>query len=440
MVLRLHRLQNADRWSLGNRHERAKLEKINRYGLLYTFEGTEKSRKPILLMAHQDVVPVADESTWKYPPFEAHYDGEFLWGRGASDDKNSLTAIMSVMETLLAKPSWKPARTIILAFGFDEECSGYRGAGEISKHLMSQYGENGMAIILDEGGLGLLSLDNNTLYALPAVTEKGHVDIWFELSVIGGHSSVPFPHTSIGIMAEIISTLEAHPYKAELIAGSPMHNHLMCQARYSPDADPKLTHMINKGDLDGVTDLLVKQSGLTQFLIQTSQAVDMIQGGQKINAMPEKTSLGVNYRVAPQNSLLEVQHTAVEHIKDIASKYGLKLKAYEGDEAYAEYAASKSPRGEVEARWDVDYKGTLVVEAKEGSNSTPISPASGPVWDIFSGSIQHTFAFEKGTVVPVGQIMNGNTDTRHYLGMLVLIVTIHFLIFLLFLSVYLCFY
>jgi Gly-Xaa carboxypeptidase len=115
-----------------------------------------------LLAAHQDVVPIADASTWKYPPFSAHFDGRWLWGRGASDDKNSLSAIFSALETLLSDPTWVPRRTIIVALGFDEE-SGKRGAGTIGPFLEKRYGQWSLAIVLDEGGMGLELLEDKVL-------------------------------------------------------------------------------------------------------------------------------------------------------------------------------------------------------------------------------------------------------------------------------------
>ena len=74
---------------------------------------------------------------------------------GASDDKNSLTGLFSALETLLSNPLWVPRRTIIVALGFDEECSGRRGAGHIGPFLEKRYGPNSLALILDEGGMGL---------------------------------------------------------------------------------------------------------------------------------------------------------------------------------------------------------------------------------------------------------------------------------------------
>jgi len=253
------------------------LVKVNRLGLVYSIEGTSKSLKPLMLTAHQDVVPVADDSTWLHPPFSAHFDGTWLWGRGASDDKNSLTALMSAMEALLSRARWKPRRTIVLAFGFDEESSGAKGAGSIGPYLERRYGKRSMAMILDEGGLGLQQLDN-VLYAFPGVTEKGHIDVWYELHVQGGHSSLPFPHTGIGIVSEIVTTLEANPYSPKMIKGGPVHNHFVCQARYSPDADPKVTKLVRNGDLDKLTRELVTVDRSTHFRLQTSQSVDIIEG------------------------------------------------------------------------------------------------------------------------------------------------------------------
>jgi Gly-Xaa carboxypeptidase len=138
-------------------------ETVNTLGLVYTIKGQDPSLKPVMLAAHQDVVPVADPSTWKYPPFSAHFDGRWLWGRGASDDKNSLTGIFSALEALLSNPFWNPKRTIIVALGFDEECSGRRGAGSIGVYLEELHGPDSMAFLLDEGGMGMEVLEGKTL-------------------------------------------------------------------------------------------------------------------------------------------------------------------------------------------------------------------------------------------------------------------------------------
>ncbi|KAK1623651.1 peptidase family M20/M25/M40 [Colletotrichum phormii] len=415
-------------------HARSTLQKVNTFGLVYTLPGSNPSLKPLLLAAHQDVVPVADAATWTYPPFSAHYDGEWMWGRGVSDDKNSFTALLSALETLLSfkdtdgsgNYAWTPTRTIILASGFDEECSGARGAGHIATHLQQTWGNDSMALVLDEGGMGLQQLDSGTLYALPAVMEKGHVDIWINLHVTGGHSSVPFPHTGIGIVSEMVVALESNPYAPQLTTSSPLYEHMVCQARYSPLAQPKITQLLEEGDLDALAAELISIDRPTHYRLQTSQSVDYFQAGQKINAMPEKIRVGVNYRVAPQNSIPKIQHNVVKYISSIAEKYGIKIKAFEGDEEYAKYAAlhaskdvgsTKKLEDGVKPLYDVDYNGTLFLSRTQATLPAPISPTTGPIWDLFSGTLQSSFQFDGGKVVPVGELMTGNTDTRHYLSL-----------------------
>lgn len=401
-------------------HQHFTREKINTFGLLYTLPGSDPSLKPLMLTAHQDVVPVADASTWTHPPFDAYFDGTWLWGRGSSDDKNSMTSLLSAIESLLAQ-GWSPKRTVLLAFGFDEECSGLKGAGSIAAHLKSVWGEDSLAIILDEGGMGLQQIDD-VLYALPAVTEKGHVDIWLELHVQGGHSSIPFPHTGIGIISEAVVALESHPYEPVLIKDSPIYNHYVCQARYSPKAEPKVTRLLEEGDLETLAKELASQDRPTNFRLQTSQAVDYVSGGQKINAMPEVVKLGVNYRVAPHNSIGEIMHNIVEHLSPIVAKYGLAVKAFEDDDEYKSHAGGQQRNGlpgTVEPAYDVDYNGTLTLTSSQKTLAAPVAPSSGgdAVWEVFAGTIRHAFAFPGGTVVPVGELMTGNTDTRHYLDL-----------------------
>jgi Gly-Xaa carboxypeptidase len=136
-------------------HHSLKREKVNTHGLLYTWEGSEgKGLKPTLLMAHQDVVPVPDATvgSWTHPPFSGFYDGTFVWGRGASDCKNQLIAILEAVEALL-EAGFTPKRTLLLSFGFDEEISGRQGAQHLSQFLVERYGKGGVAVIVDEGSV-----------------------------------------------------------------------------------------------------------------------------------------------------------------------------------------------------------------------------------------------------------------------------------------------
>lgn len=134
-------------------YDKAKSEVIHEHALLYTIEGSDPKRKPVVLMAHQDVVPVdpATSDDWTHPPFSGAIKDGSVWGRGSCDCKSQLMGILTALEALL-KAGFAPARTLVLSFGFDEETTGFNGAGALAKELFSRYGEDGIEMILDEGG------------------------------------------------------------------------------------------------------------------------------------------------------------------------------------------------------------------------------------------------------------------------------------------------
>ncbi|WAO91856.1 M20-dimer domain-containing protein [Fusarium falciforme] len=403
-------------------HKYAAVETINQLGLVYTVKGSDDSLAPILLTAHQDVVPVEEETLdrWEYPPFGGYYKKStgYLYGRGSSD-KSAITAMMSAMEALLSQQDYQPTRTVVFAFGFDEECSGRRGAGEISKHLQERYGEDGIAVIIDEGGAGLEKV-GDTLYALPAVYEKGYLDVWFDLSVVGGHSATPTPNTAIGMMADVVIALEDNPFSPQILENGPVHEGLVCFTRYTPRALPALTQMIRWGDLRGAAQLWAKVSPEKQYSIQTSQAVGSFCGGNKITSLPEFVSMGVNHRFAPQDSVGGIQHRIAKLAYGVARKYNLQVEAFKGDRDYMQYleAHGISPESETPRPfWEPEYSGKLILEAREKHYPTPVSPTKGHVWDIFTGTIRHSLAQRGTNVVPAPGAMTGNTDTRHYLDL-----------------------
>ena len=379
-----------------------KLDLINELGLLYTFEGTDQSLKPIMFTAHQDVVPAASPDKWSHPPFEPYYDGQFVWGRGAADCKNNLIGLLSVLEDLVSQ-DWKPKRTVLLAFGYDEETGGERGAAYLATEIEKRYGKNGIAMVMDEGGMGLETVGDYA-YALPAVAEKGYVDIIFTLEVNGGHSSRPTAHSGIGIMSEMIVALEKNPFTPRLTKTNPFRGFLECQVRYTPK---KVEHWLAGALLDGHNEAaigakLAKSRGKeVRFLMQTSQAVDIINGGEKANQLPESVRTLANYRIAPQDSIEYVKQHIESVVSPIAQKYDIAVAGFSANSSVDEPTIAER----------------LILSAHEPLGPSPISPTSisDPVWSVFSGVVRHVFEDAMGkTIIPVGNIMTGNTDTKHY--------------------------
>ncbi|KAJ3187999.1 hypothetical protein HDU85_006392 [Gaertneriomyces sp. JEL0708] len=377
-------------------HERLEVAKVNTYGLVYTWQGKDSSLKPILLAAHQDVVPVPQETTdrWTYPPFDGYFDGEWIWGRGAGDCKNNLIGILEAVE-ILVKANFEPNRTVVLGFGFDEEVGGDRGARHISAYLEKTYGRDGFAAIVDEGGLGIGPAFGDTIFALPATGEKGYVDIVVTVDVPGGHSSVPPDHTGIGVLADVIKHLESNPDSPHLTSRNPYLSYLQCAAEHSDGMTKWMRKAILLGKkLQKVADALSAESRVMKSQMQTTQAVDVIRGGVKVNALPERSEVMINYRIAVESSVDELKEKFVHLVKKKAQKYNLMLDAF-GDK----YETRN-------VRW-----GTMRLSTREALNPAPVSPMTSDAYAVLAGTVKHTFGRD---VVVAPTVMTGNTDTKYY--------------------------
>ena len=391
-------------------HATIQLEKVNTHGLLYTWPGTDPSLKATLLMAHQDVVPVPESTVkqWKYPPFSGHYDGKFVWGRGASDCKNQLLAILNAVEALLSA-DFTPRRTLILSFGFDEEISGREGAQHLARRLIEKYGHNSIAAIIDEGAVNVKEWGAN--FAIPGVAEKGYIDVDIVVRMPGGHSSVPPAHNGIGVAAELITLIEHSLYEPRLADENPYLGLLTCGAEHAPKFPKKLHNLLDKRFTKSQTctkkpkqDKLAEEAakaGLdVKYLFTTSVAVDIINGGVKNNALPERTQITVNHRINVGETSSDVKAHITKLAGIIAKGYSLKLNAFNGSEEPSSITLSH---------------GATVLEPApvtpttffdSSSNNTRITPFS-----ILSGTTRAIYG--KHLIVAPG-IMTGNTDTRYY--------------------------
>jgi len=282
------------------------------HSLLYTWKGLDPDLPPILLLAHQDVVPV-EESTlpdWEQPPFAGVVEGDWIWGRGTMDDKVSLVAILEAVEALWTS-GFRPKRTVMLAFGHDEEVSGV-GARAMAAALK----DRGLTFqfILDEGLAvthGIVpGLDQPA--ALIGLAEKGYVTLDLTVAGEGGHSSMPPKHTAIGILAQAITRLEANPMPAHM--DGPM-------ARMFGALGPEMGFanklvFANLWLLGPVVRGQLEAGNSTNASIRTTTAVTMIQGGVKENVLPQSATATVNHRIFPGETVEDVMRHVERAIDD----------------------------------------------------------------------------------------------------------------------------
>ena len=192
-------------------HAQLTREVVNDYSLLYTWKGKDDRLKPILLMAHIDVVPVDPDSEklWTHAPFSGKVADGYVWGRGTMDDKVSVLGILEAVEKLLAD-GFQPQCTVYLAFGHDEEIGGQQGAAKIAA-LLSQRNVQ-PEFVLDEGSAITDGIIPGVAapVAMIGIGEKGDLSLQLTVTSPGGHSSLPPSESAIGILSRAIDKVETH--------------------------------------------------------------------------------------------------------------------------------------------------------------------------------------------------------------------------------------
>ncbi len=286
-------------------HTTLSLEKINTYSLLYTWEGTDPSKKPIIFMSHQDVVPV-DQPTledWEAGPFAGIISDTHIIGRGSMDDKGTLIGLLEAVEKLLEE-SFVPTQTIYLAFGHDEEVGGGNGAAAIAKHLESKGIE--AAMTLDEGGFLAENLvpGIDRPIAMVNLAEKGFASFKLIVETSGGHSSQPPKENTIGMLAQAIVDLENNQRPYKLV--KPIDYQLEYLGAEMPFAQK----------LAFANPWLFKKPILEALNAHTTTAPTIIDGGVKNNVIPTVAEATINFRILPGETIESVKKHIEQTISD----------------------------------------------------------------------------------------------------------------------------
>lgn len=391
-------------------HSNLELTKVNTYGLLYVWEGSDSALKPLLLAAHQDVVPVLETTIneWQHPPFSGYFDGESLWGRGSCDDKSGLIGIMSAIESMLEN-GFKPTRTVVIASGFDEEVSGVRGASSLATEMLDRFGENAFTMLLDEGsGYGEVY---GRVIAVPGIAEKGTLNVRIKVTSPGGHSSLPPPHTSIGMLAELLVQYETNPFEVHLTRGSPTYRNAQCMAQHAPGVSSSLKeHMLRAEHCDGVLRAAEQElfkNRAFMSLVGTTQAIDLVDGGVKVNALPEQAWAIVNHRISTESSIAATKVRDIELLESLANDFNLSYTAF----------------GSHISNGDAPSYGTLTLSTVfgDGLEPAPVTPSGKDAapFQLLSGTIKAAYNSHRNisgsdAIIVSPGIMSGNTDTRFY--------------------------
>ncbi len=305
-------------------HATLKKEVVGQKALLFTWTGSDPSARPIALMAHQDMVPIAPgtEKAWTVDPFSGAIQDGFIWGRGTLDNKSNLFAQMEAVELLIGS-DFRPRQTVYLVMGDDEEVSGLRGALPIAELLKSR----GVRLdwVLDEG---LLVLDGvlpglSKPAALIGLAEKGYGTFFLSLDTAPGHSSMPPRHSAIGSMSAALARLEATPMPGGIqgVAGQMFRtlapemsglNRVMLSNLW-------LTAPLVQGQLE--------KSPSSNAMLRTTTALTIVRAGNKDNVLPGRAEAAVNFRILPGDTIDSVE----AHLRRALGNDAIQVKRYPGN-------------------------------------------------------------------------------------------------------------
>ncbi|MEM1391076.1 MAG: M20 family peptidase [Pseudomonadota bacterium] len=289
------------------------------YSLLYTWQGSDRSLEPVLLMAHQDVVPVNEgtEGDWVAPPYSGALVDGYVYGRGAIDVKGSMVALFEALEAL-ALDGFEPKRTVLLMLGHDEEVSG-SGAGAGVELLRSR----GMvpALVLDEGFMAVESnpLTGDTL-AFIGVAEKGYLTVEITANAEGGHSSMPARESATIRLSRALLALEENQLPSNLSA-EPIKTLFESAA---PDM-PFVQRMAfaNQWLLGSAIEGAASESPALNAMIRTTTAPTMLIGSPKENVLAQRATAIVNFRIHPNNT----EDDIIAHVERVTADIeGLSVK------------------------------------------------------------------------------------------------------------------
>ncbi|MCF6221730.1 MAG: M20/M25/M40 family metallo-hydrolase [Robiginitomaculum sp.] len=290
-------------------------EQVLEYAQLNVWQGSDGALAPIVFLAHQDVVPASmSDGGWDYPPFDGTIADGFVYGRGAIDDKGSLIALLEGADRLAAS-GFKPKRTLIFAFGHDEEVAG-RGADAISK-LLEARGIKPYAVI-DEGGAILTGMSGVPgLLASIGVAEKGYLTLKLTAKARGGHSSTPPEYTAIGALAKAITKIEASPFEN----GRDVVMTEMLRATAPRMPFKQRMAIANLWLFGPLVENNLRSVDLTRAMMGTSIAPTIIDAGFKENALPREAVAYINFRIHSRDSIESV----TEHVRRVVDDENIEI-------------------------------------------------------------------------------------------------------------------
>ena len=278
--------------------------------VIVRMEGTSKTAKPILVMAHIDVVE-ALPSDWSLDPFKLTEKDGFFYGRGTSDVKGGATTLIEAL-LRMKREGFKPKRTLILALTAGEEGGGGYNAMTwlIQNHRDLIDAE--FALNVDSGDP--LIKDGKPMLRALQTSEKFYQSFSLEVTNKGGHSSLPTPDNAIARLADAIGRVARFHFPVKLTETT--RAYFEGSARFENGQTAADMQTIARNPSDSAAAARLSVSPFYNAQLRTTCVPTMVEGGHAPNALPQRARAVVNCRILPGETVRDVQATLVRVVAD----------------------------------------------------------------------------------------------------------------------------
>ena len=350
-------------------HTRAERIEVDAHTLVYAWPGSNRDLDPVVFLAHQDVVPVEDDTLerWEYPPFSGTVSDGYVYGRGALDMKGHLIALLSAVEALMGE-SRNPERGVYIVLGGDEETD---GAG--ARSAAATLGAQGITpfFVLDEGGF---IMSENPVTGAPAImiaiAEKHSMTVRVTAQGRGGHSSTPPQETAVSLLSRAIAGIQDRPFTRS-VSGGPTQGMLRA---LGPTMDGVGGFILSHPGVFGpVIKGRLEDEDVGRALLGTTIAPTVIAGGTAENVLPQQAHALINLRLHPRDSVED----ALAHLRESVA----------------------------------DLDGVDITLEGAPFSQTPVAPTGGDAWTLISEAAR-AYGPEGAPVVPF--MITGATDARAF--------------------------
>ena len=279
-------------------------------GLVAVLKGTSATAKPILLLAHLDVVEAKRED-WTRDPFTLVEEKGYFFGRGSADDK-SMAAIWTDMLVRFREAGYRPKHTIKMALTCGEETTyAFNGAQWLSQNRRELIDA---AFALNEGGGGDTDGHGKLIDQSMQVGEKTVQNFRLQATNEGGHSSIPIRDNAIYELSDALGKVRDYEFPVQMTETTRTFFAKVGAAR--SDEMGRAMVALAKDPNDHAAEAVVSKDRTYHSMLRTTCVATLLEGGHANNALPQRATANVNCRMFPGRTVEETQAALAAAIGD----------------------------------------------------------------------------------------------------------------------------